>query len=179
MEDAKTFNALDAIKGVSYPTDTVTVYKAPIALYRYAQVEAQVNNERDSQKVAELEATQEELREEIKATALEFTMRGFAPRISREIMKQARAQFKLSDDAEIERHEDAWMWLNHKTVAESLVSIRKVATDEIDERRFSVEDVQELLSDLDPSEGYKVTGKAFELSLQALMYDAAVTPDFL
>lgn len=176
--DTKTFNVIDAINGVAYPTDEVTVYKAPIALYRYAQIENQINNERDGERVQELEAEQAALREEIKASALVFTLRGFAPRISREIMKQARAQFKVPEGAEIDKYDDAWQWLNHKTVAESLVKVTKVATDEVDERRFSVQDVEALLGDLDPSEGYKVTGKAFELSLQALMYDAAVTPDF-
>lgn len=177
--DTKTFNVLDAITGVAYPTDEVTVYKAPIALYEYAQIESQINYERDPEKVEVLEARQAELREQIKATALKFTLRGFAPRISREILKQAHAQFKVPDGADLQNYPDAWEWLNHKTVAESLLTVEKVATEEVDERRFSVEDVATLLGDLEPSEGFKITGKAFELSLQALMYDAAVTPDFL
>lgn len=176
--DTKTFDVLEALTGSAYPTDEVTVYKAPVALYKYAVLQAEANAETDGEKVNEIDARLAELREEIKASALKFTLRGFAPRISREIMKQARAQFKVPEGADLENYDEAWEWLNHKTVAESLVKIEKVATGEVDERRFTPEHVKALFGDLDPSELMKVTSKSFELSLQALMYDAAVTPDF-
>lgn len=175
--DTKTFSVLDAIKGRSYPTDEVEVYLDVESLYEYIRINDLANDAKDSDTVNALDAELNVLREKIMATRLTFHMRGFAPKVSKAILAEARAKFSLDGDEMILEDTPAFRWVNLRTIAESVIKVENVAG-EVDEKHFSTEDIEAFEDMLLPEEFAKISEKTFELSFKAMMFDAAVTPDF-
>lgn len=172
--DTKTFSVLDALAGRSYPTDSVTVHTDVAALYEYKALDARAN---DSQDPDQHEPRLEELRQRIADSALVVHMRGFAPRVMKELNVQARAQFKVKPGDMLEPGSEAFRWLNLSVLAASIIKVEK-PDGSVDERVFEVKDVEKFEDFLVPEEFDNLANKAFELSLDAMFFDQAVTPDF-
>lgn len=172
--ETKTFDVLEFLAGVKYPQDTVTVYANPAALYEYENLDRMANN---SDNPDEFAPRLEELREQIRQSAVIFHLRGYAPKLQKAIMAEARALHKVPDDQYIESNTKAFRWVNLRCIAESLVKVER-PDGSADERRFTVEDVEGFEDGLPDSEFGKIQDKTFELSFRSLSFDAAVTPDF-
>ena len=93
----ETFDLIAFIEGSNYPEKVVTIYtngKAALEL-------RDLDPEKDKKRVAEL-------RTEIEASGLHFTLRGLAPKIIEVMMKKADINSKgLSDEERIERLVDS------------------------------------------------------------------------
>jgi len=174
MVDTKNFSVLDAAKGRSYPSDKAVVYTDVEALYDYDKLEGVANATSDGDAVNALEGQLEALREKIKASALTFHMRGFAPGVTQAINDEAAAKF--GPEADLDSGEP-FIWRADKWIAESIIRVTDV-DDAVDEHRWSIEDVVALRTWLPETEFAKVRLLAFSLSFQAWQFDRAVTADF-
>jgi hypothetical protein len=173
----KTFSVLDALQGRSYPEDDVTVYTDVEALYQYEHVNALVNDALNGDTANQYESQLNGLRERIKASALIIHMRGYAPAIAKTLVAETRAKFQLDSSVLIDQDTDAFRWLNKRSIAESMIRVTN-AEGAVDERLFTVDDVEAFDDFLTPDEMQKLVDKSFELSFRGMAFDAAVSPDF-
>lgn len=174
MPDVKTFSVLDAIKGRSYPSDSVTVYTDVESLYELARLEKQIADAPDGESANALEPQVEDLKDKIKKSALTFELRGFSFGVWDSIDKEAQAMF--GNDADISEGE-AKSWRKHRYIAESIIRVTN-ADGAVDESRWGIEDVKNLEALLPMSEFSKLEAMTSFLSMASLEFDQAVTPDF-
>lgn len=172
--DAKTFSVLDAVQGRSYPTDKVTVYTDADSIYRLSLLEEKANSTLDQGEVDEIEKQIAELKEEITKSGLTFHMRGFSPGVRQSLFKEAEAKFEVED---VRESLEAISWLTNRVIAESIIRVENAAG-ALDERRWNVEDVENISNFLITQEFDKLNELASSLSFKALKFDNDVTPDF-
>ena len=174
MPDVKTFSLLDAVKGRSYPEDLVTIYTDVAAAYEVDRLNAAANNSLEDNKYEdELAAAKATLA----ASAKTVRMRGFAPGVSKSILKEAHALFKVEDGKTVDDVPEAFAWVNRRSIAEAIISVTDVDGN-VDDHHFTVEDIEALENYLPQEEIDKLSNKCYELSFKALAFDASVGSDF-
>ena len=177
MPDIKTFSLLDAIKGRSYPEDQVDLYTDIAAAYEVDRLNAAINDATEGNEANVLEERLTAAKETLARSAQTFHLRGFAPGVSKSIMTEARALFKVEDGQTVDDVPEAFEWVNRRSVAESIISVVDVDGN-VDEHHFTVDDIATLEEYLPPEETQKLANKCYELSFKALAFDASVGSDF-
>lgn len=168
-----TFSILDAARGIGYPKDTVDVYTDIEAAYLIKHYNAQAANELDPEKVDEIAAKVDELKQRIKDSTYTFHLRGYAPEVVKAINDEARAKFDVEDTSE----GDAAVWCNYKYVAEAIQLVTRPDGAE-DHTHWTPEKVEELAFILPDGEFDKITSKMSELVFTAAYFDQVVDADF-
>jgi len=168
-----TFSILDAAKGIGYPKDTVDVYTDIEAAYLIKHYNTQAANELDPEKVDEIAAKVDELKQRIKDSAYTFHLRGYAPEVVKAINDEARAKFDVEDTSD----GDAAVWCNYKYVAEAIQLVTRPDGAE-DHTHWTPEKVEELAYILPDGEFDKITLKVSELVFTAAYFDQVVDADF-
>lgn len=168
-----TFSILDAAKGIGYPKDTVDVYTDIEAAYLIKHYNTQAANELDPEKVDEIAAKVDELKQRIKDSTYTFHLRGYAPEVVKAINEEARAKFEVEDTSNGEAAE----WCNYKYVAEAIQLVTRPDGAE-DHTHWTPEKVEELAFMLPDGEFDKITLKMSELVFTAAYFDQVVDADF-
>lgn len=173
--DPKTFSVLDAIKGRSYPTDTVNVYTDTAAIYELVRAEKAANDAKTGEDADTWGEKITSLKARVAESVLRFEMRGYAPAVRDALIEEAKAKFNI--EGALEEESEAGEWLTKRTIAESIIRVTNAAG-EVDEHRVSVEDVDAWSQYLAPEEFAKLNAFSYLLSYQAFQYDLETTPDF-
>lgn len=168
-----TFSILDAARGIGYPKDTVDVYTDIEAAYLIKHYNTQAANELDPEKVDEIAAKVDELKQRIKDSTYTFHLRGYAPEVVKAINDEARAKFDVEDTS----NGDAAEWCNYKYVAEAIQLVTRPDGAE-DHTHWTPEKVEELAFILPDGEFDKITLKVSELVFTAAYFDQVVDADF-
>lgn len=177
MPDVKTFSLLDAVKGRSYPEDTVTIYTDVATAYEVDRLNAAANEAKDGDEANTFDAQLTVAKATLAASAKTVRMRGFAPGVSKSILKEAHALFKVEDGKTVDDVPEAFAWVNRRSIAEAIISVTD-ADGNVDDHHFTVEDIEALENYLPQEEIDKLSNKCYELSFKALAFDASVGSDF-
>lgn len=177
LAERKNFSVLDAIKGKSYPTDSVTVYYDTGAAHLVKVLEAQAADTLDPDEADQIHEQIEAQRLKVRASKLVFDLRGFDPGVGEEIRKIARKQFPDDVDQFGNLNGEAAQYVNFRYIAESIVRVTD-AEGQVDESRWDFDQVSGLYGLLPADEFDKIAQKAFELSFASLAFDQIVDADF-
>lgn len=171
--NVESFSVLDAIQGTAYPTDDVTVYTDAASAYKIEVIEDQIAETKDEDAVNALDADRLELVDKIKASALTFTLHGFAPEIVKAINDSAKAKYDVEDTdfGPVARE------VNFRYLAESIQSVTNVAG-AVDTHHWSLEDVQALEGRIPAEEFAKLMSKMEAVVFAAFLFDSKVDADF-
>ncbi|MCK9603154.1 MAG: hypothetical protein M0R66_02060 [Candidatus Omnitrophica bacterium] len=86
----KTFNLKEALAGISYPEDTVTVFLDAKLMYEYSQAKREWDYDPANKKK---EARVEELEKTFEGIALKVTVKDMPSRIRRDVVNKVRGEF--------------------------------------------------------------------------------------
>lgn len=170
--DAKTFSLMDAIRGRTYPEDSVTVYTDVAALYRLGILNLRADSAKTDEETVALEAEIAEVSKEIERSGLTFHMRGFDLRTAENIRtSELGADFAGDPTDEQSEHVEA----------ASIAMATQFVTD-VDGNHASAapsrDDILVMKRILPSPEFQKLNDLTWDLTFRAWQYDAAVTPDF-
>lgn len=185
----ETFDLDEFVQGRGYPTDTVTVFTNADAAYAHAQIQERLTvlaQERDThdkrskdykERQAEfeiLEAQAEELKQEVKDSAITFHLRGIAPghidKIIKDVNAEAADQKWVGNEAESQA--------TYRIMADHIIKAVR-ADGKVDNRKFTPERAANLDFALPESEWTKLDRKIRELSFKSTYFDSAVDAGFL
>lgn len=171
------------IQGRGFPVATETIYTDARSAYALGEVNEEMkviaadpkhNTKALKERYASLEKEAEELANNVKASALTFSLRGIAPghvkKIRADIIKQA-AEENWTDDERSLMLTCAWC-------APHIISVTN-AEGAKDERLFTAEIVRNLADMLPASEWEKLDAKIGRLTFDTTVFDAAVDAGFL
>lgn len=173
--DKGSFDVLDTLAGVAYPSDKVTIYIDAESAWQVARLAELAADTLDPDEADELDAKMTALKERIKESALTFHMRGYPYEVSQNIEKEARGLFKLEATAPLSF--EAQRWFQHKAIAEAIQRVEK-ASGEVDGKRWTPESVEALRNRLVPGEFAKLDALVSRLAFAATYFDAVVDADF-
>jgi hypothetical protein len=193
MKSEESFNLLDAVQEVSYPTGSVVVYtNGELAVElndliaergAIEAIEAQQGAQSLSNpELADLDIAIADLKEEIHASQLTFHMRGVAPAVKRAIAKKARAKFKVPKNADEFERNELWLeendWTTYEMIAHAITKVvnAKGAVDKSGKRN---EDVRALSERLAESEFQKLDLLCAKLSSASQLFSETLDADFL
>jgi hypothetical protein len=193
MKSEESFNLLDAVQEVSYPTGSVVVYtNGELAVElndliaergAIEAIEAQQGAQSLSNpELADLDIAIADLKEEIHASQLTFHMRGVAPAVKRAIAKKARAKFKVPKNADEFERNELWLeendWTTYEIIAHAITKVvnAKGAVDKSGKRN---EDVRALSERLAESEFQKLDLLCAKLSSASQLFSETLDADFL
>lgn len=171
----KSFSVMDALTGVSYPEDHVTIYTDAKSAYAAHALEKRDADETDPEasnaNVEQITA----LKQKVRDSALTFHLQGYPPQVHRDIETEARSTFKIG--TEDEDSEGAAAFAFHKGIA---LAIRKVvsADGSEDTRRWTPEDVEKLRFSVHLDQFNRLSEKVSEVVFAGVAFDTSVTPDF-
>jgi len=206
MKADETFDLVEALNEVTYPTGAVKVYldaagaeelnellanKAELAreaLKFSAEAQGSMTDAPEKvaidEEIAALEAREKELIERVSNSALTFHMRGVAPELWRILVKEVRRKNKADKNATQEEKEEAQetqlLKLDMELVAKAIIKVTN-AKGVSDERAFKVETVEKLHDKLLQSEWERVLDKANTLTFANSVFHnvKAADADFL
>lgn len=167
-----TFSVLEVAQGRGYPQDIVTVYTDHVSAYEIHLLEKQIADEKDDERVNELDARINELKQKVKASALTFHLRGISPRDIKAIQKAARKEFGEEAD-----FGEAANWQNDRYVAAHIVSVHD-AQDNVDEHDWTGEEVEQFRLSVHADTYEPIAKLVTELSFASAYFDATVDADF-
>jgi hypothetical protein len=193
MKSEESFNLLDAVQEVSYPTGSVVVYtNGELAVElndliaergAIEAIEAQQGAQSLSNpELADLDIAIADLKDEIHASQLTFHMRGVAPAVKRAIAKKARAKFKVPKNADEFERNELWLeendWTTYEIIAHAITKVvnAKGAVDKSGKRN---EDVRALSERLAESEFQKLDLLCAKLSSASQLFSETLDADFL
>lgn len=168
-----TFDVLAAAKGRTYPTKDVTIYTDHEAAHQIAVLERQANDAMHNDDV-DIDAIDEQinaLREQVKASALTFHMRGIGPGVRTSVEMKIKQTTGLSETERVRLS-------NASYLAEHIVRVTNAAG-AVNEEMWTPEKVSELLDVIPDESAIKLYKAMAELTFQASYFDAAVDADFL
>jgi hypothetical protein len=171
--NVKTFSVLEAIQGTAFPTDEVTIYTDAASAYEISVLETRISEERDTDKANELSAQQAVLRDKIKASALTFTLHGFAPEIVHAINDSVAAKHNVEDTDTGPAAREA----NFRYLAESIQRIVS-ADGSVDSHHWTFEEIEALEKAIPSEEFGRLMVKMEEVAFAALVFEAKVDADF-
>lgn len=184
-----TFDLTKHLEGRGFPTLDVTVFTDDKSAFELSEINdrlEEISQDREglgksTKRYKELQAEYDELdakgnalREKILESRLDFHLRGISPghihKIQTDILKKAKKEEWT--DYEITRATSA-AW-----AAPQIIRVTNAAG-EVDEHRFTPEDVENLMDMLPNTQWDKLDAALGRLSFQSSYLDAAVDPGFL
>lgn len=165
------FSVLEVAKGRGYPQDIVDVYTDHETAFKVHRLEQKIADERDGAKVNALDEERKALKEKVKESILTFHMRGIGQGLVDDLQKQANEKFQ--DGSETEKV----TWLNNLYLAQHIISVTN-ADDEVDDHRWTSEEIADLKRDLPPESFEKLINLMLDLTFAAKYFDEVVSADF-
>jgi hypothetical protein len=180
----KKFNLADAIKGKSYPTDSVRVYLDEEAIYELRELEKQLDGlgkHKNPEEVQELfdatRAQADEAVERLLATSYKITMQSKGHTVYDEIVDEVNAEFAEDTGPEVEKrraHEE-----NIRVIAKSIISVENNEGAIDGDRDFTPEEVQAFYVALPDPEWIRLQELFYKLVFAGTYFDKAVDAGFL
>lgn len=205
MKADETFDLVDALNQVSYPTGSVKVYLDAAGAEELNEVLQEISElgrkatefsaeaqgsmtdapekEAIDAEIEQLQAREKELIEKVSGSALTFHMRGVAPEAWRILVKEARRKNKPATKSEedVQEAQEAQIeYLDNELVARSIVKIVNAKGNE-DKRAVTAATVSKLRGALLQSEWERVLDKANTLTFANSVFHnvKAADADFL
>lgn len=180
-QDKKTFSVLDAVKEKHYPQDITTVYTDVDSAYEIKRLERQIADlgPDDADQINELDSVIATLKENIKATALTFRMRGIGRGLKDAIIKEGELKFPWTDktQADPSQYGEGGQWSNRTFLAAHIVDVT-TADGSVDSHKWNEAEIEQLREDI-PDESFQELIRLMrDLSFASTYFDASVTPDF-
>jgi len=174
-----TFNLNDVLQGRGYPEDEVTVYTNVPAAYELQALNARLEEiaqaaEQDQETYNALDSLAQALKQEILDSQLTFHLRGISPGHIKKIMRSVNRMVRKGELEEDEMVD----YLDAAYIAPHIIKTVN-AKGEVDERLFTVEDVQKIQEFLDDGQLLKINNAVRNLSFTAALFDAATDAGFL
>ena len=171
-----TFNLSEVIKGRGFPQKTVTVYTDADAAFRLVELNKQMNQVKDKDALAELEAETQKLAEAVQASRLDFHMQGVPQAIIETVEEKIN---KLYPSVDEETRTDDWF----KAYIAELVALNIVSVTDsngnTDSKVFKYEDAVELRSYL-PIESWTILVSTMQkLTLASGFFNGLTDAGFL
>lgn len=165
------FNLAKAVKGLSYPTDSVKVYLDIDSAYKLNSVNDLIMQTGDLEELKPLEAQAKELADKVLASKVVFNMRGID-------QKQIEAiEASIKEDKET-ASDEWWVAYTCALIAANIVSVED-AEGNIDDHLFTYEDVVELRGTM-PAEGWnKIMSTMQKLTLATGYFQGLTDAGFL
>ena len=171
MPDIRTFDVLKSARGTTYPSKDVEVYTDQGGAFEIVQLERQISDTKDPDEVDRLDAMVNELRKQVKDSALTFHMRGIGPGIRAAVEMRIKQTTGLTEEERVRLSNSSYL-------AEHIVRVTNAAG-EVDERMWAADDVAELIDVLPDESVAKLFEAMGELTFRALYFDDVVSADFL
>lgn len=178
------FDAFSFFANAALPEDTITVYADAKTAYALAEVD---RKRREQKALDELEGTSltdeveyidpdevEALQEKLRASAINFNLRGLAPAARDAIEKNARATHKYVEGAENTEYNEAF---NAALIANTIVSVTN-AKGTPDKNKWDAARVLKWGQVAQPSEFSKLFEGVFRVNYIGDAIDRAVSADF-
>lgn len=165
------FSVLEVAKERGYPQDIVDIYTDHETAFLVHRLEAKIADEKDGDKVNELDAERKALKEKVKDSVLTFHMRGISDGLVEDLQKQAKEKF-----GEEETPERA-IYTNHSYLANHIISVTN-ANGDVDDHQWTPEELGQLKRDLPPESFEKLVALMYELTFAARYFDEVVNADF-
>lgn len=181
----ETFSVLDFVKRANTPTKTIRVYTDADAALKITDLKikrAEDGKNKKTKKVESLSITEgtdydyeiDELQERLEESAVEFVLRGLAPKAVDALDKHLKATNDYKDGEENEAYTRA---LNDSLVAKSIVSAT-VPGQAPDTHSWTPEEVRALTEELYVVEANKLYIGAGEVNYVSKAFEVAVSADF-
>lgn len=168
-----TFSVLDAIKGTAYPTDDIKIYTDGASAYEIDVIETRIAETEDEDKVNVLDEERKALVEKVAASALTFTLHGFAPKIVKAINESAAAKHQVEDTDTGPAAREA----NFRYLAEAIEKVTG-ADGAVDTHHWLFEEIEALEETLPAEEFARLMGKMNEIVFASLLFEQKVSADF-
>lgn len=206
MKADETFDLVEALNEVTYPTGEVKVYLDAAGAEELNEVLAEIatlgrealkysaeaqgsmtdapEKEAIDAQIEELQEREKELIDSVSGSALTFHMRGVAPELWRILVKEVRRKNKAASNATEEEREEAnevmLEKLDNELVSKAIIRVTN-AKGATDERAFKVETVEKLRGKLLQTEWERVLDKANTLTFANAVFHnvKAADADFL
>lgn len=171
-----TFNLSEVIKGRGYPQKSVTVYTDAEAAFNLIELEKKMLKlDQSSQEHKDLEALANSLAEAVQKSKLIFHMRGVSQIVVDAADAEATKNFPL---VEGDRSDEWYRNYMAYLVASNIVKVEN-ANGDVDERVFSVKDVEEI-RDLIPVDSWAMLMSTMQqLTLATGYFRGMTNADFL
>lgn len=201
MKSEESFDLADALDGVSYPTEDVTVYldgakahELNLVLDMIAELEIKSENEsaakngtiaddpakeQTDKDIEALKAREVVLISEITSSALTFKLRGVAPEVWRIIDKEARRKIKpdtKSEDDQLEAQIERNKYVNVHLLSKGTVQITN-AKGQTDKRALKPDDAQKLFDRLIEPEFLKLKDAISNLTFAHTLFQNVAMQD--
>lgn len=189
ISEAETFDIFEYQSGVSYPSDTVTVYLDQRSAYEAQKIEEQIADTKDQDEVDRLVARKEELVEKIKSTALTFHLQGLPPEEAQALDETIRINsehFEAAQEAGLQGLLSREAFQDEKfnmRLAKHLQYISRINPEtgkvQEDRREWTPEIVDRIIKRLAVEERLKIINTMLDLSYRADLYTSLGSdPDF-
>lgn len=180
-QDKATFSVLDAVKDKHYPQDITTVYTDVESAYEIHRLERKIADlgPDDHEAINLLDQEIAGLKEDVKASALTFRMRGIGRGLKDAINDEAALKFPWVDKTQVDpaQYGEGGQWTNRSFIAAHIVDVT-TADGAVDSHKWTEADVDELRKHI-PDESFQELIRLMrDLSFAATYFDASVTPDF-
>lgn len=173
VDDAKkSFNVLEAARGRSYPQDIISVYTDAESAYQVNKLEKRINDSTDNDELEALAAEQDGYKKKVKDSILTFHLRGINPGQVRIVGEQADEKYPDVNDVGLRNR-----WSNFALLAAHIVSVTD-ADGNVDEHKWTYDDVETLQSWLPDSEFDKIHALMLDLTFSAALFESSVNADF-
>lgn len=180
-QDKATFSVLDAVKEKHYPQDITTVYTDVDSAYEIKRLERQIADmgPDEADRINELDSVIATLKENVKATALTFRMRGIGRDLKDAINAEAELKFPWTDKSQPDpsQYGEGGQWTNRRFLAAHIVDVTK-ADGAVDSHKWSEEEIEVLRGSIPDESFLELIRLMRDLSFAATYFDASVTPDF-
>lgn len=192
----ETFSLDEFVQGRGFPEADVTVFTNADAGYEYSKAQERMKELADERIVLgeatrskrykenkaeydEIEAKAEALKEQVKASALTFHLRGIAPGHIKKITADVqREQEKRLEDEDPWSEQEASDALTHRWFAPHIIRVTK-ADGAVNSGPFTQDTIAALEFSLPPSQFKKLNDKISDLSFQSAYFDRMVDAGFL
>lgn len=202
LKSEESFDLSAALKGVSYPTDDVTIFLDGEAAHEYNETlneiaelgfesskwaaaevggitDAPEKEELDAQ-IAELEELNKELLKRLAASRLTFTIRGAATKQWKLIIKSWKRKGNKLDEAVAENEEERQQWVSDKIDCELLAKTIVKTTNakgQVNKGAVSLEWAEELKGAILESEWAKLQEAVSNLTFANGLFQQAIASD--
>lgn len=178
------FDALTFFAGAALPEDTITVYQDARAAYSLSEIERKIREQKEQD---ELEGTSladeveyidpdeiDALKTRLKASAVNFKLRGLAPAARDAIEKHTRATHPYTEGADNTEYNEAY---NASLIASTIVNVSNAAG-KVDKNKWDAARVLAWGQAAQPSEFSKLFEGVFRVNYIGDAIDRAVNADF-
>lgn len=184
MPDAGTFDIFEFQSGVSYPSDSVTVYIDQRSAYLAQQIEEQIADTKDPDEVNRLAALKDEYLAKVKETAITFHLQGLSPEVAQALDAQIKAESELYEatvEAGLQGAEAREKFQDEKFNKRLAAHLRYItnAAGHRDEREWTGEIVDRIMRRIPVEERLKVIDMMLDLTYRGDYFSQVGSdPDF-